>query len=117
MHENQHSGFQTRSDTNQAVQSQKQARSLNVWILEEGSCSICAAITKALISFTVTAKLICAFVFANANCWFSHAVALMFSPQEVQNIKPLNYEADSNLSSATHKPVRDKTNDLGSDQV
>ena len=31
--------------------------------------------TKALISFAVTAKLVCAFVFAYANCWFSHAVA------------------------------------------
>ena len=33
--------------------------------------------TKALISFTVTGKLICAFVFAYTDCWFSHAVALM----------------------------------------
>ena len=31
--------------------------------------------TKALISFAVTAKLICGFVFAHANCWFSHAQA------------------------------------------
>ena len=31
--------------------------------------------TKALISFAVTAKLICAFVFAYADCWFSHEVA------------------------------------------
>ena len=30
---------------------------------------------KALISFAVTAKLICAFVFAYAKCWFSHDVA------------------------------------------
>ena len=35
--------------------------------------------TKALISFAVTAKLICAFVFAYADCWFSHEVAqIMF---------------------------------------
>ena len=33
---------------------------------------------KALISFTVTAKLICAFVFTYANCWFSDAVAQMY---------------------------------------
>ena len=33
--------------------------------------------TKALISFTVTAKLICVFVFAYADCWFSHAAAQM----------------------------------------
>ena len=30
---------------------------------------------KALISFAVTAKLICAFVFAYADCWFSHEAA------------------------------------------
>ena len=31
--------------------------------------------TKALISFAVSAKLICVFVFAYADCWFSHAAA------------------------------------------
>ena len=31
--------------------------------------------TKALNSFAVTAKLMCAFVFAYADCWFSHAAA------------------------------------------
>ena len=34
--------------------------------------------TKALISFAVTAKLICVFVFAYADCWFSHEAAQMF---------------------------------------
>ena len=33
--------------------------------------------TKTLISFGVTAKLICVFVFAYAKCWFSHDVAQM----------------------------------------
>ena len=47
---------------------------------------VCVAKTKALISFAVTAKLICAFVFAYADCWFSHA-----APQ-----KP-NYELILNL--------------------
>ena len=28
-----------------------------------------------MISFAVTAKLICVFVFAHADCWFSHEVA------------------------------------------
>ena len=32
---------------------------------------MCVAKTKALISFEVTAKLICVFVFAYADCWFS----------------------------------------------
>ena len=38
-------------------------------------CTIRVAKTKALISFTVTAKLICAFVFAYADCLFSHDAA------------------------------------------
>ena len=41
--------------------------------------------TKVLISFAVTAKLICTFVFAYADCWFSNAVAQIctVSSQEV----------------------------------
>ena len=35
--------------------------------------------TKALISFAVTVKLICVFVFEYADCWFSHEAALMIS--------------------------------------
>ena len=38
-------------------------------------CTIGVAKTKALISFAVTAKPICAFVFAYADRWFSHVVA------------------------------------------
>ena len=34
--------------------------------------------TKALISFAVTSKLICVFVFVYADCWFSHEAARMF---------------------------------------
>ena len=37
--------------------------------------TIHVAKAKALISFAVTAKLICAFVFANAECWLSHDAA------------------------------------------
>ena len=39
------------------------------------NCIICVAKIKALISFAVTAKLICAFVFTQAFCLFSFAVA------------------------------------------
>ena len=39
-------------------------------------CTIRVAKTKALISFVVTAKLICVFVFAYANIRFSHDAAL-----------------------------------------
>ena len=65
----------TRSDTNQPVQSQKQARSLNIQFKKKKDCAIHAAKTKALTSCAVTAQLICGFVFAYANCWFSHVVA------------------------------------------
>ena len=39
------------------------------------NCTIRVEKTKALISFAVTAKLICVFVFAYADCWFSCAGA------------------------------------------
>ena len=42
------------------------------------NCTILVAKTKALISFAVTAKLICVFVFAYATCWFSHDVTQMW---------------------------------------
>ena len=38
-------------------------------------CTIYVAKTKALISFAVTVKLICVFVFAYAKIWFSHSAA------------------------------------------
>ena len=58
--ENRSSGFPTRSDTNRPVQSQKQARSLT---FRKRNCTVRVAKTKALISFAVTAKLICGFCF------------------------------------------------------
>ena len=66
--------FPYRSDTNWAVQAQKQARSLKVRIYEKEEVCYRVAKTKAL----VTAKRICAFVFAYANCWFSHEAAQIF---------------------------------------
>ena len=42
---------------------------------KDGNCAIPVAKTKALISFVVTEKLICAYVFAYADCWFSYALA------------------------------------------
>ena len=41
-------------------------------------CNIYVAKTKALISFVVTAKLICVFVFAYAKSWFSHNEAHLY---------------------------------------
>ena len=42
-------------------------------------CTIRVGKTKALVSFAVTAKLICACVYAYANCWFSHAKAQFYA--------------------------------------
>ena len=42
-------------------------------------CTIYAAKTKALISFAVTPKLICVFVFTYAKRWFSNDVAHLYS--------------------------------------
>ena len=41
---------------------------------KKSGCTIHVVKTEALISFAVTAKLICSFVFAYADCWFSHDI-------------------------------------------
>ena len=56
--------------SDQAVQSQKMYGGWNFGFRKKRYCTIRVAKTKALISFAVTAKLICAFVFAYADCWF-----------------------------------------------
>ena len=70
----------TRSDTNQAVQSQKMARAAgNFGFRKKRNCTIRVAKTKALFSFAVTAKLICAdlrLCFRLLCCWFSYAADL-----------------------------------------
>ena len=60
----------TRSDTNLPVQSQKQARSLKFRVKVEEILYYLCSEKKALISFAVTAKLICVFVFAYAEFVF-----------------------------------------------
>ena len=64
----------TRSDTNLPVQSQKQARSLKYWVKVEEIYYLCIE-KKAMISFAVTAKLICAPapLVSPMQSWFSHA--------------------------------------------
>ena len=47
----------------------------NFGFKKKRNSTIRVAKTKALISFAVTMKLICVFVFACANCWFSHEAA------------------------------------------
>ena len=48
---------------------------LNFGFKKKKDCTNRVAKTRALICFAVTAKLICVFVFAYADCWFSHAAA------------------------------------------
>ena len=60
--------------TNRAAQPHKMARSLK-FHRKKRDCTIYVAKIKALISFAVTAKLICVFVFAYAKSWFSHDAA------------------------------------------
>ena len=67
-----------RPDTNQAVQSQKQAGILKFRIQKEKEMYYPRSENKGVISFAVTAKLICAFVFAYADCWFSHGAAYLY---------------------------------------
>ena len=67
-----------RSNTNRPVLSWKQARILNFGSKKKRDYTICIVKTKALISFAlITTKLICVFVFACADSWFSHAGAEM----------------------------------------
>ena len=68
--------FLNKSDTSRTVQAQKLARGLK--FKKKRQCSIHVAKTKALISFAVTAKLICVFVFAYADCWCSHEAAHLY---------------------------------------
>ena len=49
----------------------------NVVFIKKRDCTIRVAKTKALISFAVTAKLICVFVFAYSKIRFSHNEAFM----------------------------------------
>ena len=60
--------FLNRSNTNRAVQAQKMARGWNFGFKKKRQCTLRVAKTKALISFVITAKLICVFFFF----FFSH---------------------------------------------
>ena len=79
--------FPTWFDTNQAVQLQKMVRGLKFGFRKKRDCTVHVAKTKALISFAVTAKLICVFVFAYAKIRFSHdaaQISLCFIPKVVR---------------------------------
>ena len=68
-------GFPTRSHTNRVVEPQKMVRDLKFWIMEVEGLYYLNTKTKVLINCTVTAQLICAFVFAYAKSGFSQDAA------------------------------------------
>ena len=70
--------------------------------LESRGIVVRAAKTKALISFAVTAKLICAFVFAYADCWFSHEAALLVRQSPLTRIQWKQEIWKSGLQSHRH---------------
>ena len=78
--------FPTWCDTDQAVQLQKMARGLKFRTKKVDGLYYVAK-TKALISFAVTAKLICVFVFAYAKCWFSHDAAQIYFSSSYLNLR------------------------------
>ena len=52
------------------------ARILKFWFRKKRDCTVHVAKTKALISFAVTTKLMCVFVFLYEKCWgFFHDAA------------------------------------------
>ena len=54
---------------------------------------------KALISFAVTAKLICVFLFAYVDCWFSHEAAhlLYTSMEQCLFVSDLEFSVDHKI--------------------
>ena len=67
--------FPNRSDINRPVQSQKRARILKFRIKVEEELYYLSSENKGADQLRSN----CAFVFAEADCWFSHVVAQMLS--------------------------------------
>ena len=85
--------FPNRSDTNRPVQSQKQARSLKFWSEVEEELYYPSSENKGADQLrgyreavAVTAKLICVFVFAYVDCWFSHGAAHFILPVFIRHL-------------------------------
>ena len=69
--ENRSSGIPTRSNTTGLYRHRRWLETWNFRFRKQRDCTIQVAKTKTLISFAVTAKLICVFVFAHAKIGFS----------------------------------------------
>ena len=76
LHENSNNlGFRPGPTQTSLCSYKRWVEAINFGFRNNSNCTICLAKTKALISCAVTAQLICAFVFAYANCWFYGAAA------------------------------------------
>ena len=73
--ENQQCGFRTGWTQTGLYKHRKELKAWNFGFKYKRNCTIRVAKTKALISFAITAKLICVFVFAYTDFWFSHGAA------------------------------------------
>ena len=78
--------YSNMSDTNRLVQSQKMIRGWKFWIKKvEELHHPCSENIQTAIGLAITAKLICVFGFAYADCWFSHEAAhFLVSVQQLQ---------------------------------
>ena len=77
----------------------------NFELRKKKNCTIPVAKTKALISFAVTAKLICAFVFAYAKIWFSHDAAHIKSQNKRMSLVEIKIVIFSILIECIHKQI------------
>ena len=80
--------FPNRCDRNRAVQAQKLAREWKFLIKKVEESFYPCSENKGADQLRGTVKLICVFVFAYADCWFSHEAAQITSPhkQGLQNL-------------------------------
>ena len=72
--------------------------------MKKRKCTIRVSKTKALICFAVTAKLICVFDFAYADCWFSHEAAHIYKKHQRTKLSTFSY--------ATSQPCVDEVFNL-----
>ena len=83
-----------------------------------------ALISFAVIRFAVTAKLICAFVFACADCWFSHGAAqileITFQAQHractIDKFRVVMVQVQESSVIIYYEPPREKTGIRKADQ-
>ena len=73
--ENQQCGFRPGLTQIRLCSHRSRLEAWNFGFKKKRKCTIRVVKAKALISFQVTTKLIFVFVFAYADCWFSHEVA------------------------------------------